>query len=166
MSRRSHEINDERNKKSPTQAQAHMRSRVLLLALITTAAAFTPRVAPPRRPRVAPPHRAAIVLQGDSDAEERGRAALEAMRAASADKGYDSSLQGLQDRPAEEPIDPKEFAEFKSKLTLGFAGFLIVGGILSLFVGGSLWEPKGFQDDGTPPPEDVPAFGFVPKPSS
>ena len=43
---------------------------------------------------------------------------------------------------------------------------------LALFVGGPLWEPKGFNEDGSPPAEQVasstqstPAFGFVPTPT-
>jgi hypothetical protein len=93
-------------------------------------------------------------------AEERGRKALEALREASGEKGYDSSLQGLQ-RPDEEP--PVEVPqEFKSTVTLGFAGFLILVGFISLILGGSLWEPKGFEEDGTPPVDNTPAFGFVP----
>ena len=47
----------------------------------------------------------------NEQAEERGRKALDAMRAASSDgKGYDSSLQGLQARPEDEPVEvPQEF---------------------------------------------------------
>ena len=95
--------------------------------------------------------------------EERGRAALEALREASAERGYDTSLQGLQDK--ETPPEPtaEELNKFKSDLTLGFAGFLIIGGVAALFLGGSLWEPKGFNEDGTPPAESMPAFGFAPK---
>ena len=93
------------------------------------------------------------------DAEERGRKALEALKAASADKGYDSSLQGLQGSEETEVEVPQEF---KSTVTLGLAGFLIVAGGISLIVGGNLWEPKGFNEDGAPPPESAPAFGFVP----
>ena len=59
---------------------------------------------------------------------------------------------------------PEELSEFKSSLTLGFAGFLIVAGIVSLVLGGSLWEPKGFNEDGSPPNDATPAFGFTPKP--
>lgn len=54
--------------------------------------------------------------------------------------------------------------EFKSKITLGFAGFLIAGGVLSLFVGGSIWEPKEGAQPSVEQQQDVPAFGFVPKP--
>ena len=105
--------------------------------------------------------------QQNQMAEERGRKALEALRAAQGEKGYDDSLQGLKPRPGDEPVEVPQ--EFKSTVTLGFAGFLIIGGIVSLFVGGSLWEPKGFDESGAPPPDEVasstqqqPAFGFVP----
>jgi hypothetical protein len=101
-------------------------------------------------------------------AEERGRKALEALKAsAGSAKGYDSSLQGLRGSEPEEPVEVPQ--EFKDTVVYGFAGFLILGGFISLFVGGSLWEPKGFNEDGTPPSEQVasstqsaPAFGFVP----
>ena len=126
------------------------------------------------RPTTPPVARAMVSLSGDKDTagtgfgsprkyveeEERGRKALEALRAASAEQGYDSSLQGLQSKDGDEPIEVPE--EFKSKVILGFAGFLIAGGVAALFAGGSLWEPKGFNEDGTPPPEETPAFGFVP----
>ena len=94
--------------------------------------------------------------------EARGRAALEKMRADQAERGYDSTLQGLQDRVEEPQPTAEELNEFKSQLTLGFAGFLILGGIFSLFVGGSIWE----QNENAPMsgPEEAPAFGF--KPSS
>ena len=89
------------------------------------------------------------------------------MRTASAEKGYDSSLQGLQGADPEEPVEVPQ--EFKDTVVYGFAGFLILGGFISLFVGGSLWEPKGFENDGSAPMEQVasaqqasPAFGFVP----
>ena len=85
---------------------------------------------------------------------------MEALREATGEKGYDDSLQGLKSPEEEVPVEVPQ--EFKSTVTLGFAGFLIVGGIISLIVGGSLWEPKGFNEDGTPPPESTPAFGFVP----
>ena len=96
--------------------------------------------------------------------EARGRAALEKLRDASAERGYDSTLQGLSDRPSAPEPTPEELSEFKSSLTLGFAGFLIVAGIVSLVLGGSLWEPKGFNEDGSPPNDATPAFGFTPKP--
>ena len=63
---------------------------------------------------------------------------------------------------AGEFVAPQELEQFKSQLTLGFAGFLILGGVVSLLVGGSLWEAKDVNADGTPPESD-PAFGFVPK---
>lgn len=94
--------------------------------------------------------------------EARGRAALEKLRDASAERGYDSTLQGLSDRPSAPEPTPEELSEFKSSLTLGFAGFLIVAGIVSLVLGGSLWEPKGFNEDGSPPNDATPAFGFTP----
>ena len=90
------------------------------------------------------------------------RQALEKLRQASADRGYDTSLQGLQDGPETPEPTPEELEKFKGQLTLGLAGFLILGGVVSLFVGGSLWEPKGFNEDGSPPEETSPAFGFVP----
>ena len=96
----------------------------------------------------------------NAGAEERGRKALAALREASGEKGYDDTLQGLKSSGEEPPAEVPQ--EFKSTVTLGFAGFLITGGILSLILGGSLWEPKGFEEDGSPPTESVPAFGFVP----
>ena len=104
----------------------------------------------------------------NADAEARGRAELERMRAsAGSAKGYDSSLQGLQGGDPEEPVEVPQ--EFKDTVIYGFAGFLILGGFISLFAGGSLWEPKGFQEDGSAPMEQVassqqssPAFGFAP----
>jgi len=102
---------------------------------------------------------------GKYEAEEaRGREALEKMRAAQADRGYDNSLQGLRDRAEEPEPTPQELEKFKSNLTLGFAGFLIVGGIISLFVGGSLWEPK--EGASAPAEDSSPAFGFVPTPAN
>lgn len=97
---------------------------------------------------------------GDAAAEERGRKALEALREASGEKGYDNSLQGLRSPEEEPPVEVPQ--EFKSTVTLGFAGFLIVFGVISLILGGSLWEPKDFNEDGTPPADNTPAFGFVP----
>ena len=103
----------------------------------------------------------------NADAEARGRAELERMRAsAGSAKGYDSSLQGLQGGDPEEPVEVPQ--EFKDTVVYGFAGFLILGGFISLFAGGSLWEPKGFEEDGSAPMEQVvgspqsPAFGFAP----
>mmetsp|Transcript_15082 Transcript_15082/g.31734 ORF Transcript_15082/g.31734 Transcript_15082/m.31734 type:complete len:168 (+) Transcript_15082:6-509(+) len=90
-----------------------------------------------------------------TEEEERGRKALEKLRDASTEKGYDSSLQGLKSED-EDPVEVPE--EFKSQVILGFAGFLIVGGVISLLIGGSLWEPSD-----SAPVEDTPAFGFVPK---
>ena len=58
---------------------------------------------------------------------------MEELKASSGAKGYDDTLQGLKsvtvttEQPPE--VDPKELAEFKSSLTLGVAGFLIVGGV-------------------------------------
>ena len=107
--------------------------------------------------------------QANAEAEERGRKALEALQASVAEKGYDDSLQGLRSAPAEEPVEVPQ--EFKDKVVYGFAGFVILGGFISLFLGGSLWEPKGFNEDGSTPSEQVasstqatPAFGFVPTP--
>jgi len=96
--------------------------------------------------------------------EARGREALEKLRAASAAKGYDATLQGLQEVAAEEEAapTPEQLEEFKSNLTLGFAGFLFLGGFVSLFLGGSLWEPSP-ADSETSPTEASSAFGFVPK---
>ena len=37
---------------------------------------------------------------------------------------------------------------------------LIVAGVISLIVGGSIWEPS---DEGAPAAESEPAFGFVPQ---
>lgn len=93
--------------------------------------------------------------------EERGRQALESMRAASSDRGYDPTLQGLQDSAGEEM--PAEVpAEFKSTVTLGAAGFLIAVGIISLVFGGSPFSTE--PDEVAPPADATPAFGFVPKP--
>ena len=98
------------------------------------------------------------------DAEEaRGREALEKLRAATGERGYDSTLQGLQDKPTAPEPTAEELEQFKSQITLGLAGFLILGGVISLLIGGSLWEPKGANPDGSPPAADEPAFGFVPK---
>ncbi|KAL3915346.1 MAG: hypothetical protein SGPRY_007261 [Prymnesium sp.] len=88
----------------------------------------------------------------------RGKEALEKLRLASKEAGYDSSLQGLQS-DEEAPVEVPQ--EFKSQITLGFAGFLIVGGVVSLLVGGSIWEAKESK-----PIEDGPAFGFVPQATS
>ena len=138
----------------------------LVMAMSTCSAGF---VLSPVRPFV---RQANILMAADEDtsgmgfgnsnaeAEERGRKALEALRAASNEKGYDDTLQGLSAQPEEELVEVPQ--EFKSQVTLGFAGFLIVGGILSFVVGGSIWEPKGFNEDGSPPAESTPAFGFVP----
>lgn len=145
----------------------------LLLAFLLPAAAFQLPCRVPSRLAIARVRSLAMAEDDTAgrgfgtpnyEAEEaRGRDALEAMRAAQADRGYDSSLQGLRDKPMEAEPTPEELNEFKSQITLGLAGFLIVGGVLSLFVGGSLWEPKGANEDGTPPAQSEPAFGFVPQ---
>jgi hypothetical protein len=98
----------------------------------------------------------------DSGAEERGRAILEEMRKQSSEsKGSVSAPPVQADVPA---------LGTEGSPVLGIAGFLIFAGVLSLFVGGPLWQAKGFNDDGSQPantpsgtaPEAVP-FGFAPK---
>lgn len=95
--------------------------------------------------------------------EARGREYLRQIQEASAERGYDYTLPGLQDRPQDDVPEPtaEEMEKFKSTVTLGLAGFLILGGVLSFFVGGSLWEPSG---DSTTAADESPAFGFAPKP--
>ena len=100
-------------------------------------------------------------------AEERGRIALEAIRNAAAQEGVDTSLQTRSGSNDNETVEVPQ--EFKDKLVYGFAGFLIFGGVISLVAGGSFWEPKGFNEDGSAPSEQVasasqsqPAFGFDP----
>ena len=95
--------------------------------------------------------------------EERGRKALEALRAASAETGYDTSLQGLQTTDDGEEVEVPQ--EFKSTVTLGFAGFLILVGVVSLVFGGPVWESN--TDSSTAKDAAVEqqstAFGFVPR---
>eukprot|EP00325_Prymnesiales_sp_UTEX-LB-985_P035082 CAMPEP_0174716500 /NCGR_PEP_ID=MMETSP1094-20130205/24289_1 /TAXON_ID=156173 /ORGANISM="Chrysochromulina brevifilum, Strain UTEX LB 985" /LENGTH=176 /DNA_ID=CAMNT_0015916269 /DNA_START=79 /DNA_END=609 /DNA_ORIENTATION=- len=93
--------------------------------------------------------------------EERGRKALEELRAATMERGYDSSLQGLKDRAEDEEIEVPQ--EFKSTVTLGLAGFLILGGVVALLVGGPLWEAKSGVSE-ISQGEAGSAFGFVPNP--
>ena len=137
--------------------------------------------------------------KANEEAEARGRLLLEAMRA-------ESGVTAESDK--ETTFAPT--AEEQSSGILGIAGFLILGGVISLFVrgqpqklpdgvpagparprpcriggrnpalalgvahsalppllpqvGGSLWEPNGANEDGTPPPESAALFGFAPKP--
>lgn len=138
-----------------------------LACLASSAVALRPALLATRPPRACTivaqaddePSDTAGVGFGDAGAEERGRRELERMRAASGERGYDYTLQGLQDPNDEQP--PAEVPqEFKSTVTLGLAGFLILGGIVSIVVGGALWSDS---NEGAPPPaEDTPAFGFVP----
>ena len=88
--------------------------------------------------------------------EARGMAALEKMAADVGERGYDASLQGLQDRDTDPEPTPEELEKFKSQLTLGLAGFLILGGVLSLLFGGAIW------DDSAKDAPDNAAFGFAP----
>eukprot|EP00316_Scyphosphaera_apsteinii_P022731 CAMPEP_0119331146 /NCGR_PEP_ID=MMETSP1333-20130426/79915_1 /TAXON_ID=418940 /ORGANISM="Scyphosphaera apsteinii, Strain RCC1455" /LENGTH=167 /DNA_ID=CAMNT_0007340673 /DNA_START=74 /DNA_END=577 /DNA_ORIENTATION=- len=90
-----------------------------------------------------------------SEEVERGRKTLDALRQASEQGSM------LQTPAKDEPVEVPQ--EFKSKLILGFAGFLITTGIAFLIIGGSISEPKGFNEEGTPPVDATPAFGFVPK---
>ena len=104
---------------------------------------------------------AGVGFGGDAGAEERGRRRLEELRRRSEAQGFDTTLQGLEQED-EMPVEVPQ--EFKSKLTLGFAGFLIVGGLVSLLVGGSFYD----DSNGNAPTEvaaDEPAFGFAPKPT-
>ena len=71
-------------------------------------------------------------LSVEEEAAARGREQLEALRAATSDRGYDSTLQGLQDKLKEPEATAEELEQFKSQITLGLAGFLILGGVLSL----------------------------------
>lgn len=140
-----------------------------VLALLAASGASALSLPPLRLPRAqrCQPHMAAsdedragvgFGRRNYDEEEARGREALEKLRTASKEKGYDSSLQGLQSTQ-EEPVEvPKEF---KSQVILGLAGFLITGGVISLIVGGSIWEPTDKA-----PAEDTPAFGFVPKAAS
>lgn len=132
-------------------------------ACLNFASAHRPAAAQCLRAR----HRPLLCAEDDSTAgrgfsvnaaaEERGRAALEKLRAeaegSSMPKGF-----AAESPPA--AIDPQEFEQFKSNITLGLAGFLIVAGVISLIVGGSIWEPS---DEGAPAAESEPAFGFVPQ---
>jgi hypothetical protein len=93
-------------------------------------------------------------------AEARGREALEKLRQGSSERGYDPTLQGLQDRPEDVPVEVPQ--EFKSTVTLGLAGLLIAGGVVSILAGGSLWEDAPAPTSDAPPGEVAPAFGFVP----
>ena len=96
------------------------------------------------------------VARENADAEARGRKALEKLRAEAAAANAPP--------PAEVPPEEVEVPEeFKSDLTLGLAGFLILVGVVSLVVGGPLWESKQFDQDSAPA-EAGPAFGFVPTP--
>ena len=100
----------------------------------------------------------------DKEAEDRGRALLDAMR---------QSNGATPATPAQKSIEvPEQSADATAESPiLGVAGFLIFVGILSLFVGGPLWQPKGFDADGSQPadtpsgtaPVEAP-FGFAPKP--
>ena len=163
-----------------------LRPRPLALLLLCTVASSAALVIPvaPRVP-VRALRACSLVAQADDDEdsvgfqpqpggtkppsyaaeEERGRAYLQQLKEASAERGYDYTLQGLQDRPEDKSTVPEPTAEemekFKSTVTLGLAGFLIVGGVLSLVVGGSLWEPS---EDSTSAADESPAFGFAPKP--
>ena len=71
-------------------------------------------------------------------------------------------MQGLQDSELPEQPPAEVPQEFKSTVTLGFAGFLIVAGIASLAFGGSLWS----DGDAAPPASDAMVAGvsdgFVP----
>ena len=98
-------------------------------------------------------------------AEERGRKLLDELRAAS-NNDIGSDIDGLD---KEESLVPST-GEGEPSPVLGLAGFLILAGVISLFVGGPLWSGNGFNDDGSQPDNtpsglapDSPAFGFVPK---
>jgi len=93
--------------------------------------------------------------------EARGREALEKLKKASAARGYDPSLQGLKDKVAQPEPTTEELQEFKSELTLGLAGFLILGGVVSLLVGGAIWDDTPRDNAAV---EGGPAFGFMPQP--
>ena len=71
--------------------------------------------------------------------------------------------------PGEEPSLPSlpslpEGAALPEGAELGIAGFLILAGVISLFVGGPLWESTGMSaEDSMKAADSAPAFGFEPK---
>ena len=71
-----------------------------------------------------PPRGFGAQREEDVAAAARGREALDQLRAASSERGYDPTLQGLRDSDMmQEELPPAEVPqEFKSTVTLGFAG--------------------------------------------
>lgn len=84
-------------------------------------------------------------------AEERGAAALAEMRKQAAEGGPPQV-------PRAEPEQYIPTQKEKDTVVYGLAGFLILGGIISLLVGGSLWEAT----EPAPPSESAGLFGFSP----
>jgi hypothetical protein len=109
--------------------------------------------------------RSLVTLQADEDtsgkgfaksptsqdlAEARGRVALDALRA-----------KNGQVAPEAEAI-PELSGEIEGgSPVLGLAGFLIFIGIVSVFVGGPLWEDAK-EGDSAATASNEPAFGFIP----
>ena len=98
-------------------------------------------------------------------AEERGRVALEAMRA----KNAASSFTPPPPPPLPPMIvetSPGATVEGAPSPMLGLAGFFITVGVVAFVVGGPLWEKTDMSpEDAMKAADNSPAFGFVPKPA-
>lgn len=98
-------------------------------------------------------------------AEERGRVALEAMRA----KNAASSFTPPPPPPLPPMIvetSPDATVEGAPSPMLGLAGFFITVGVVAFVVGGPLWEKTDMSpEDAMKAADNSPAFGFVPKPA-
>lgn len=92
--------------------------------------------------------------QDNSAAVARGKKALEAMR-------QEANMPAPK-APSTEPEPYIPTQKEKDTVAYGLAGFLILSGVVLLFIGGPLWEAKGANEDGSAPVESTGLFGFAP----
>jgi hypothetical protein len=99
-------------------------------------------------------------------AEERGRVALEAMRAKNAASSFTPPPPPPPLPPMIAETSPDATVEGTPSPMLGLAGFLITVGVVAFVVGGPLWEKTDMSpEDAMKAADNSPAFGFVPKPA-
>ena len=139
----------------------------LRVVLLGAASALQLRQLPGLHAARAQPLRAAAPTASAEDEPKAGVGFSPEVNAAAVARGQ-KSLEAMRKQAGVAPTPPPEpelyipTQEEKNTVVYGLAGFLILAGIASLFIGGPVWESKGALEDGSAPAESAGLFGFAP----